>query len=102
MPKLKHLNFSIFGAVVVSAVSFFIQIVPCSTITENQSSFGLCTLPSIFNDLPEISAKYYTISNNPLTGLVFQFALSFLIIFVLLSLSRKKSKRIVDLTKERK
>jgi len=102
MPKLKHLNFSIFGAVIVSAVSFFIKIVPCTKTIDTTSSFSLCALPSIFQDLSETTAKYYTLSNNPLTGIVFQFVLAFLIIYILLSLSKKKSKKVVDLTKEHK
>jgi len=100
-PKIsKILNIGLVGSVIVSTLSFFLKSVPCKISSSDSTSFGLCKLPTIFTSLQETSNIYYTISNNPLTGLVLQFTLTFLIITLALFLLKKKPEKIVDLTEK--
>ncbi len=101
-PKIiKILNIGLVTAVLVSALSFFIKLVPCKFNTAKVTGFGLCKLPSIFENIPELSNNYYGISNNPLAGLVLQFVLAIIIIVVVLSLFKRKTSKILDLTNKR-
>lgn len=98
-PKiLKILNIGLVGSVIVSTLSFFIKSIPCKITSSDSNFLGFCKLPSIFQNLSETSNNYYALSNNPLTGLVIQFILSFFIITLLLVLLKKKPEKIVDLT----
>jgi hypothetical protein len=97
----KILNFGLIGSTTVSALSFFIKLIPCKIPSNDSTSLGLCKLPSIFQDISESSNIYYALSNNPLTGLVLQFTLSFLIIISFFYLTKKKPEKIVDLTEKK-
>jgi len=111
MPRIsetaKILNKGFIFALIVSALSFFIGIVPCNTSFRDFFSNGFCKLPNPFQDLPPTLStnKFYLISNNPLTGLVIQFLVSailFLAIYFYIkrnSFGKKRSK-IVDFTKK--
>lgn len=91
-PKIiRVLNIGLLIAVVVSALSFLIKIVPCRFTTTEATGFGLCRLPSIFSNISELSHNYYGISNNPLTGLVFQFIIIFIIVSVVFYLFRRRT-----------
>ncbi len=103
----KLLNKGFIFALIVSALSFFINIVPCNTTLGSFISNGFCKLPNPFQDLPSPlpENKFYLISTNPLTGLVMQFlfsAIAFLAIYYYIkrkSFGKRKSK-VVDFTKK--
>lgn len=97
-PKfIKILNKGVIAAVIVSALSFFITLVPC----QRESGIGICRLPNPFQDLPANLPKYYFSSTNPLTGLVMQFILILLIFIAIFMFFRKKSRKVLDLTEKR-
>lgn len=79
---------SIVGAVIVSALSFFIKIIPC----KGDEKWSLCTLPNPFEDTTTITQKFYGMTADPLTALVFQFIIAFAIIFLILTGFRKKAR----------
>jgi hypothetical protein len=96
LPGKLLLNGVIAGAI-ISALSFFVSIVPCS----KESGAGLCTLPNPLMDMTDLAKVYYGISNNPITGLLLQFTIPF-ILFVVIPLIIKKTEKkqkILDLTK---
>jgi len=103
-PKIiRVLNIGLVVAFLAGATSFFIKLVPCRVSTSNASAIGLCKLPSIFKNLQEpLTNQYYLISNNPLTGLIFQFFAVLIIALILANLFKKRPKKILDLTKEKK
>lgn len=87
-------------SICVVVISFFIQLIPCIKISDSVKKFGFCTLPSIFKDLNEpLESTYFGLSNNPLSGFVFEFILVFVIFLILYSLSKRKPKKVLDLTK---
>jgi hypothetical protein len=95
---LKNVNLGILIGFLVVTLSFLISIVPC----KKEAGIGVCQLPNPFSDLTILSQKYYFISNNPLTGLLFQFLIP-LVIVLLITLTRKKTikqERVVDYTKK--
>ena len=111
MPKIsetaKLLNKGFIFALIVSALSFFVGIVPCSTTIGNFFSDGFCRLPNPFQDLPQTlpTNKFYLVSNNPLTGLVLQFLVSailFLAVYFYIKRNSfgKKRAKVVDFTKK--
>ena len=101
---IKTFNKAIIAAVVVSAISFFVSIVPCSkapVVAEPEYTFSLCKLPNPFgNPLLGISEKFYTITTNPLAGLILQFLAVFVVIMILLSIFKRKQRKIIDLTRK--
>ena len=101
---IKIFNKAIIAAVVVSAISFFANIVPCTkapVVAEPEYAFGFCRLPNPFGEqLVGISEKFYTLTPNPLAGLVLQFLAIFVIAVILLSLFKRKQRKIMDLTKK--
>jgi len=78
----------IIGAVIVSALSFFIKIIPC----KGDEKWGLCALPNPLKDTAAITQKFYGMTADPLTALVFQFIIAFAIIFLILTGFRKKAR----------
>jgi hypothetical protein len=112
MPKIsetaKIMNKGFIFALIVSTLSFFINIVPCTTSLRDFFNDGFCKIPNPFQDLsqPLSQNKFYFISSNPLTGLVMQFLVSaILFIAIYLYLKRKsfgkKKPKVVDFTKKR-
>jgi len=104
-PKiLQTLNKSLIIALIVVAISFLIPIVPCTkslVIAEPKYSLGMCKLPNLFGEqVVGISQKFHGISTEPLTGLVIQFLIVFIIFTIIFILFRKKSVKILDLTKK--
>jgi len=104
-PKiLGILNKGLISSVIVSAFSFFIPLVPCTTspvIEVPDYKFSMCKLPNPFTEsLLGISQKFYGAFTEPLAGLVLQFILILIIILVILSLFNKKSGKILDLTQK--
>lgn len=109
MVQLKEIlrisNKAVIFAILIVIISFFLSIVPCPVTMGSFVTNGFCKLPSPFKTLPEATANFYWISDNPLTGLVMQFlvvSIGYLIIYIIIkrkSLGKKKSK-IIDLTKK--
>jgi len=101
---IKTFNKAVIAAVVVSAISFFAKIVPCSkapVVAEPEYTFSLCKLPNPFGEqLVGISEKFYTLTTNPLAGLILQFLAVFVVVMILLSIFKRKQRKIVDLTKK--
>jgi hypothetical protein len=99
----KKIKIASLGAFIFLVLSFLGKLVPCLKITKDSTSFGLCKLPGIFQDIPDLSNQFYGISNNPITGFILQFVIAFAVIFMILNLSKKgkKSKEVVDLTKSK-
>jgi hypothetical protein len=111
MPQIsetaKLLNKGFIFALIVSTLSFFINIVPCNTTFGGFLTNGFCKLPNPFQDLPKIlpESKFYLISTNPLTGLVMQFlfsAIAFLVVYYYLKRKSfgKRKPKVVDFTKK--
>jgi hypothetical protein len=78
--------------------------VPCAIKKESSVKFGLCTFPSVSSNLKEpLTDYYYGYSNNPVTGLLLHYVISFIIvsIFYLLAKSNifKRKKDVIDLRK---
>jgi len=95
IPKiLRILNKSAIAGLVVTTLSFFIPLVPC----KGESGFSMCSLPNPFINMPETLIKYYSYSNNPLTGAVLQFLIPALIFTLIFLFFRKKAGNILDLT----
>jgi len=106
MPKfIKILNKGLISAIVVSALSFFIPLVPCTkapVIANPEYSFAICKLPNPFGEpLLGISQKFYNVSTEPLAGLILQFILATIIITAILVILKRKKGKIVDLTNKR-
>lgn len=106
MTKLiRTFNKAIIAAVIVSVISFFVSIVPCSkapVVAEPEYKFSLCKLPNPFSEqLVGISEKFYTVTTDPLAGLILQFLAAFLVVMILLSIFKRKQRKIVDLTKNK-
>jgi hypothetical protein len=86
----------IIAGLVITILSFFIAIIPCI----KTAGIGVCSFGNPFANLTDLSDKYYGFSNNPMTGLVFQFLIPFVIVFLITFNIKKKKERIVDYTKK--
>ena len=104
-PKiLQTLNKSLIIAFIITVISFLLPIVPCTkspVIAEPKYSLGICKLPNPFGEqIVGISQKFYGISAEPLAGLLIQFLIVFIIFIILFLLFRRKTTKILDLTKK--
>jgi cellobiose-specific phosphotransferase system component IIC len=93
---VKSLKNGILAGLIIVILSFLISIVPCI----KTAGFGVCSLGNPFNDLTDLSNKFYGISNNPMTGLIFQFLIPLFVVFIISYNYRKKKEHIVDYTKK--
>jgi len=105
MAKLiKIFNKAIIAAVIVSAISFFANIVPCSkapVVAEPEYALGFCKLPNPWGEqLVGISEKFYTIASDPLAGLILQFLVVLIVVMIILSAFKRKQRKIIDLTRK--
>lgn len=102
---LRILNKSLIIAVAITLLSFILPIVPCKTspvIEAPAYAWGLCKLPNPFGEqLLGVSTKYWAGSTEPLSGLIIQFLISFVIFTIIFMLVRKKAAKILDLTHKR-
>ena len=99
----KILNKGLIAGLAVSALSFFLKIVPCTTspvIAEPKYSWGFCMLPNPFSEaLVGLSQKFYGSFINPMAGLIIQFLIAFALFTTLFTFFHKrKNKKILDLT----
>ncbi len=103
---LRIFNKALIVGIVVSVVSFFFRITPCTKLADagnsSKAAIGLCDLPSPFESLPTITSKYYNISNNPITGLILQFLIPAAIFILIFLLVRRKTGKVLDLTYAKK
>lgn len=93
---VKSLKWGIMAGLVITIVSFLISIVPCI----KSAGIGVCTLPSPFSDLMNLDNKYYGFSNNPLTGLLLQFIIPLILVFLIILNTKKTKEKVVDYTKK--
>lgn len=93
---LKSLKNGILAGLLIVILSFFISIVPCI----KTAGVGVCSLGNPFINLTELNNKYYAISNNPMTGLIFQFLIPLFVVFVISYKFRHKKEHVVDYTKK--
>lgn len=93
---VKTINKGIMIGVIIVALSFLISLVPCI----KEAGFGVCKLPNPFGNILTLNDKYYGISNNPLTGLILQFLIPFVLVILILLGSKKKGEKVVDFTKK--
>lgn len=102
---LRTLNKGLIGGLIVSAISFFFPIIPCTksqVIAELKYEFGLCKLPNPFGEnLVGISQKFYNYSTDPLAGLIMQFIVSVLLITLIFRLFKRKKQKVLDLTRNK-
>ena len=103
-PLKTHHKFLIAGAV-ITGLSFVVTSVPCTIIDSNSTYPGFCKLPNPLASLETTSHYYYGFSNNPISGLILQFALAILISYLVVYLFKKlnikrKNYKIIDLTKK--
>ena len=99
----KILNKGLITGLAVSALSFFLKIVPCTSspvIAEPIYSWGSCKLPNPFGEqLVGMSYKFYGAFVDPMAGLIIQFIIAFAIFTVFFTfLHKRKKKRVLDLT----
>lgn len=85
-------NHGVLVAVLVSAVSFFIKLIPC----KREAGWGFCKLPNPFKQTITNTTEFYGLSADPLAALVFQFVVAFGIVFLGLSLFRRKARHIAN------
>jgi len=101
---LQILNKSLIIAFIVAVISFLIPIVPCTkspVIAEPIYKWSMCKLPNPFGEqIVGISKKFYGISTEPLTGLIIQFLIVFIIFTLIFMLSRRKAAKVLDLTRK--
>lgn len=94
---LKSINIGIYIGLLVSILSFLISLVPC----KKEAGIGVCKLPNPFSDLITLTDKYYLISNNPISGLMLQFIIPLLIVFIIsFRLKKENKEKLVDYTKK--
>jgi len=105
MRTLRILNKSLIIAVAISIISFIFPIIPCKTspvIATPIYAWSMCKLPNPFGEqLSGLLTKYWAGSTQPLTGLVMQFLVSFVIFTIIFMLIRKKAAKVLDLTHKR-
>ena len=98
----KILNKGLIAGLVVSALSFFLRMVPCTTspvIAEPKYSWGICRLPNPFGEkIVGLSTRYFNISTEPMAGLILQFIIALGLFTIIFMLFRRKTKKILDLT----
>ncbi len=100
----KILSKGLLAGLVVSALSFFVKIIPCTTspvIAEPKYNWGFCKLQNPFKEqLVGISQKFYSSFTDPMAGLIIQFIIAFAIFTIIFTFFHKRKKRkILDLTK---
>lgn len=97
--KTAHLTIGV--ALLATALSFVIELVPCKTT--NAASF--CKLPNPFSNISGLENQYYYISNNPISGFLLQLIISGIVFLLILGLFIKLNKsgptKVIDLTKRR-
>ena len=93
---LKNVNKALLAGLVITILSFIFTLTPC----KKDTGLGVCKLPSPFSNLSNTSDKYYGFTNNPLTGLMAQFLLPAILVFVILYNMKKRSYKVVDYTKK--
>ena len=99
----KILNKGLIAGLVVSVLSFFLKIVPCTSspvIAEPIYSWGSCKLPNPFvENIIGISQRFYGSFTNPLAGIIIQFAIAFAIFTIIfIFFHNRKKKKVLDLT----
>ena len=103
---LSTLNKGVIIAVIVSALSFLIKIVPCKTspvIAEPVYKWSLCKIPNPFKEqLVGLSTKFYGFTTEPLAALITTFLVATIIVFAVLTVLKKKQGKVVDLTEKNK
>lgn len=105
LPKIiRVLNKGLIIGIIVSALSFFLKIVPCKTapvIAEPEYKFAMCKLPNPFSEpLIGISQKFYGFSADPMAGLILQFIISTALFTLIFLLFRRKAGKVLDLTRK--
>lgn len=102
---LKVLNKSLIIAVAVLILSFILPIVPCKVapvVATPVYAWSMCKLPNPFGQqLLGISTKFWASSTEPLTGLVLQFLIVFILFTIIFMLLRRKVAKVLDLTHKR-
>ncbi len=99
----KILNKGLITGLAVSALSFVLKIVPCTTspvIAELKYSWSSCKLPNPFVEhIVGISQKFYGAFTDPMAGLIIQFIVAFAIFTTIFTFFHKRRiKKILDLT----
>lgn len=99
----KILNKGLMAGLAVSALSFVLKIVPCTTspvIAEPKYSWSSCKLPNPFGEnLVGLSQRFYGAFTNPMAGLIIQFIVAFAIFTIIFTFfHNRKKKKILDLT----
>lgn len=99
----KILNKGLIAGLAVSALSFFLKIVPCTSspvIAEPTYSWSSCKLPNPFvEDIVGISQRFYGAFTDPMAGLIIQFVVAFAIFTVIFTFfHNRKQKKVLDLT----
>ncbi|MFA5173899.1 MAG: hypothetical protein WC438_01835 [Candidatus Pacearchaeota archaeon] len=106
MKITKILNYAIIIAVALSALSFFIGIIPCKTapvIANPEYSWSMCKLPNPFGEpLLGVSNQYFGMSTDPLATLITTFLLVMVIVFVIFMLITKREGKVIDLTTKKR
>ena len=103
IPKLsKSLKISIITGAVVSALSLLIKLVPCKILTKANSSWGLCNVPITDLGQTDLNNLFFNITNNPIPGLLLQFIIFTIIVYLLMVFIKVKPKknRVLDLTRK--
>jgi len=97
-PKiLRILNKGVIVATIVSALSFVFPLIPCT----KEKGISICQLPSPLKELPELASKYYSVSTNPLAGIVLQFLVVLFIFTIIFMSFRRKAGKVLDLTNKK-
>ncbi len=99
----KILNKGLIAGLAVSALSFVLKMVPCTTspvIAEPKYSWGSCNLPNPFGEnLVGLSQRFYGAFTDPMAGLIIQFIVAFAIFTIIFTFfHNRKKKKILDLT----
>ena len=106
MKIAKTLNWGIITAVIVSALAFFLPIIPCKTapvVANPDYKLALCKIPNPFGEqLVGVSKMFYGLSADPLAALIFTFIAVFIIVLLLFTVIKKKKGKIVDLTAKKR
>ncbi|MDD5191756.1 MAG: hypothetical protein PHH54_05300 [Candidatus Nanoarchaeia archaeon] len=102
---LKVLNKSLIIAVAIAILSFIFPIVPCKiapVVATPVYAWSMCKLPNPFaQQLVGVSTKYWAISTEALSGLVIQFLIILVLFTIIFMLFRRKSAKVLDLTRKR-
>ncbi len=101
----KILNKGLIAGLVVSALSFVLKMVPCTTspvIAEPKYSWGSCNLPNPFGEnLVGLSQRFYGAFTDLMAGLIIQFIIAFAIFAIIFTFFHKrKQKKVLDLTEK--